>query len=292
MSLGDIDMFNKLRRALEDIEKIALLLAEDLAARLKLGSDLLSDVLSHAAAKSGPAQQESGLPSTGQHRREIVEDRSRTVQEIVNVCEEKGIKRPFLDFVLKQTQHLETSALTKDSATGRTDADNDYRSWDFSEQNSEGSSEQAGRSVFVFGLGLMGLGIAKTLSSAFKVSAYDPDDERVKAAKDASISCPSHLEEALNDADYILFVAISDDQVLQDIDRHQDTLRARQKPVTVVSNSTISSTAAEKIRARLANINPKITLIVSPMSGGPPKTENGGLIVRCGASTNFNGTLT
>lgn len=273
-------MFNKLRQSLEDIEKLALFLAENLASKLGIDEDLLADVLSHAAAKSGPACDDNGLPSADKNRKLDLDIPPGPVQGVVTECKERGIDSPFLGFVLKQTEYMKTSGSRTSDRKYDQKNHTGFHSWDFGDKDSKQPAVRGSQSVVVFGLGLMGMGIAKTLSAAFTVTGYDPDDERVKAAKESSIPCPSDLSPTLEDADYILFVAIADDQILEDIERHREVLKGRKTPVTIVSNSTISSTAAATIRSRVEEINPDIRFIVSPMSGGPPKTENGGLIVR------------
>lgn len=135
--------------------------------------------------------------------------------------------------------------------------------------------------VAVIGLGAMGLPMARRLSGAFDVAAYDPADERAELGRAAGLEISSDPRAAAEAAAFALLV--TRDQAQTDaalFDRRGAALALRSGSVVVLA-STIGPDAAVATARKLAVAG--VGTVDAPVSGGPARAATGELLIMVGA---------
>jgi 3-hydroxyisobutyrate dehydrogenase len=136
--------------------------------------------------------------------------------------------------------------------------------------------------VAVLGLGAMGLPMARVLSGALTVRAFDVARSRLELAEQAGIPTRASARDAVEEADAVL-VAVRDMAQLEDIlFGAAGIASALSAGAVLILTSTVGIDGIATVADRLSTVG--VELVDAPISGGPVRAGNGDLLVVVGAS--------
>ena len=135
--------------------------------------------------------------------------------------------------------------------------------------------------VLVVGLGVMGLGMAVSLARWCQVTGCDVSAERLDEASKHSLPTVAVADmcSILDLVDCVLLVVEKPEQVIAILDAASSSLASRIRPLTVISNTTMSAASAADIQRRILALGSHIRYLEAPISGGPARAFRGELLV-------------
>ncbi|KAF9766621.1 hypothetical protein IL306_000944 [Fusarium sp. DS 682] len=137
----------------------------------------------------------------------------------------------------------------------------------------------ASKRISVVGLGAMGLGMALSLKRSFFVVGCDVSPQRLDEAKSESLSVTSDVTSCVDEADSLLFVVETPQQISGIIRTISRQLVSRQRPLTIIVHTTMSSSSAMGLKEQVWQLNPNISYLEAPISGGPARAKRGELLM-------------
>lgn len=138
------------------------------------------------------------------------------------------------------------------------------------------------RSVAVLGLGAMGLAMATRLATGIEVRGFDIAPERMRLARDRSVTTFDSAGQAVTGADAVL-LAVRDGAQLEDVlFGPAGVAPSLRRGAVVVLTSTVGTTAVSGVVDRLAEQG--VDVVDAPLSGGPARAADGDLLVVVGAT--------
>lgn len=128
--------------------------------------------------------------------------------------------------------------------------------------------------VAVFGVGMMGGGIARNLARdpAFEVSVFDFNPDRVQACVEAGARAASSIPDAVARADLVITSLPMPEHVLEAVETH---VAASEPDAIWMDVSTIDPTTAKTVEAILQNAGRRF--VACPLGKGPAQAEAGEL---------------
>ncbi|KAF9883639.1 hypothetical protein FE257_003111 [Aspergillus nanangensis] len=283
---NSVSFLAKLVETFKIVQFTGVLEAMRLARSMDISSTVMLDIIQHAAAKSGAALEITNTvfhngrkPSTGILKKWLSD--TKDFEEILNILgtpvsllnsAQSTISRLIDDgglegLFLKQQTSVNIESTMKDPVPR--DSPQFFQDWH--------------TTIFVCGLGPIGMGISRTFSrSSLKVYAFDILDEKMTEVSSYGVK-PVTFTQGLEISDYVCMVVNNADQILQAIQRNKTTIR-RKKGQKWFLHSTMASSDAINILETLQNLNPQISVVDAPVSGGPVKAQSGQLLIIVGES--------
>ena len=144
------------------------------------------------------------------------------------------------------------------------------------------------QTVAVFGLGSMGMGIARSsIQAGLKTFGFDTNPDIVADFTSCGGENTHNMDDSMGEFDIVIIVVVNADQ-MTDILTNSPGLLNKLKPGTVVmACPTVTPEYAKEIEAKLSARN--ILYLDSPISGGSLKANQGALtIMASGSQAAFN----
>lgn len=266
-SFGTAAVLQALCRALRGAEEFGLKYVMKATHFLDIEPSTMRDILRCASARSTISMQQEK-----DHVESDVQDLTHDLREFLHFSASIGYPAPLMDSissVMEEWQGSHSESYRPSSINAHSPA---------TLSSNEPNRLQSDH-ILVVGLGIMGLGMAMSLSDSFQVTGCDVNSERLNQATLKSLSTCQDVASCLDNVDCVLFVLEKSEQVLKTIKDLSGQLESRDKPLTIITHTTMSASSAVEIEEKLLRLNNNISYLEAPVSGGPAKAEKGQLLV-------------